>query len=86
MIIFVWPPSQNRWSRLYVYSHYNMCSISIYFCNIRIKHLKQLKHLKHKIATCLKMPKNTALPVATAYLMENYGCRVPKQGVPTIND
>jgi hypothetical protein len=51
----------------YVYSYYNMCNISIYFCNIRIK------HLKHRIATCLKMPKNIALPVAMAYLVKNYG-------------
>jgi hypothetical protein len=32
----------------------------IYFYNIRMKylkqHLKQLKHLKHKLATCLKTP------------------------------
>jgi hypothetical protein len=24
----------------YVYSHYNMCIISIYFCNIKMKHLQ----------------------------------------------
>ena len=24
----------------YVYSHCNMCNISIYFCNIKIKHLQ----------------------------------------------
>jgi hypothetical protein len=30
----------------YVYSHCNMCNISIYFCNIH------LKHLKHTLATC----------------------------------
>ena len=24
----------------YVYSHFNMCNISIYFCNIKIKHLQ----------------------------------------------
>ena len=26
-----------------------MCNIMIYFCNIKMKHLK---HLKHKLATC----------------------------------
>ena len=35
--------------KTYVYSHYNMCNILIYFCN---KPLKYLKHLKHAIATC----------------------------------
>jgi hypothetical protein len=35
-----------------------LCNIQIYFCNIQIKHLKhtpekQLKHLKHKLATCM---------------------------------
>jgi hypothetical protein len=33
----------------YVYSHCNMCNISIYFCNINIKHLQHLKHLKHTL-------------------------------------
>jgi len=40
----------------YVYSHYNMCSIPIYFCNIDIQHcnipLKHPKHLKYTLATC----------------------------------
>jgi hypothetical protein len=40
----------------YVYSHCNMCNISIYFCNIKMKHtcnihMKHLKHLKHTLAT-----------------------------------
>jgi hypothetical protein len=26
----------------YVYSHYNMCYIPIYFCNIKMKHLQHL--------------------------------------------
>jgi uncharacterized membrane protein YGL010W len=30
----------------YAYSHRNMCNITIYFCNIDIK------HLKHAFATC----------------------------------
>ena len=30
----------------YEYSHYNMCNIPIYFCNIDIQ------HLKHTLATC----------------------------------
>jgi hypothetical protein len=29
----------------YLYSHFNMCNISIYFCNIK------MKHLKHTLAT-----------------------------------
>jgi hypothetical protein len=26
----------------YMYGHYNMCNILIYFCNIRMKRLKQI--------------------------------------------
>jgi hypothetical protein len=33
----------------YVYSHYNICNILTYFCNIDIQHLQQLKH---NIARC----------------------------------
>jgi hypothetical protein len=28
----------------YMYSHCNMCNISIYLCNIKMKYLKHLKH------------------------------------------
>jgi hypothetical protein len=42
--------------KTYVYSYYNMCNISIYFCNIYYntynKPWKHLKHLNHTIATC----------------------------------
>jgi hypothetical protein len=42
--------------KLYVYNHYNMCNIPIYFCNINIQHLqiplKLLKYLKYTLATC----------------------------------
>jgi hypothetical protein len=41
---------------LYVYNHYNMCNIPIYFCNIDIQDLqiplKHLKYLKHTLVTC----------------------------------
>jgi hypothetical protein len=40
---------------LYVYNHYNMCNIPIYFCNIDIQYLqiplKLLKYLKYTLAT-----------------------------------
>ena len=31
----------------YVYRHYNTCNISIYFCNIKMKHLKHYILLQH---------------------------------------
>ena len=34
-----------HWGRTlatYVYNHCNMCNIPIYFCNIRMKHLKHI--------------------------------------------
>ena len=53
----------------YVYSHYNMCNVLIYFCNNNIQHcnipLKHLKHLKHIIATC-------AFSVASACCLDEW--------------
>jgi hypothetical protein len=42
----------------YMYSHCNMCNITVYFCNIKMKHLQHLdetsKTLEHtKLATCV---------------------------------
>ena len=37
----------------YVYIHCNMCNITIYFCNIQMKHLQHIhtKHLQHTSET-----------------------------------
>jgi hypothetical protein len=43
---------------IYMYSHYNMCSIPIYFCNIDIQHLQHLSNfwniLNCTFATCIE--------------------------------
>jgi hypothetical protein len=36
----------------YVYSHYNMCNILIYFCNIDIQHLQHTSKTSETLAIC----------------------------------
>jgi hypothetical protein len=50
LVTFVWTDKTfgtYNWNILY--SSYSMCNIPIYFCNIP---MKDLKHMKHTIATC----------------------------------
>jgi hypothetical protein len=35
----------------YVYSHFNMCNILIYFCNINIKHLQYTSETSKTLET-----------------------------------
>jgi hypothetical protein len=56
----------------YVYNHCNICNISIYFCNISLKHLKHLKQtfathaFKHNI--CLLLSRNGGLSTRSSML------------------
>ena len=36
----------------YVYNHCNICNIPIYFCNIRMKHLKHTYETSKTLETC----------------------------------
>ena len=65
----------------YVYNHYNMCNVAIYFCNIQTKHLQHSSghrniwniHLKH---TCITITTCAASRSTVATSIYNT-CNIP---------